>query len=86
MVISVLKWMSSNGPIISRTKNIPILGENAEPWPWFYMPAVEEVFDAHPKNLKESFGEIFPLGTCQYSFDGRVWEERANALLCESSK
>ncbi len=27
------------------------------------MPAVEEAFDAHPKDLKESFREIFPLGT-----------------------
>jgi hypothetical protein len=54
----VVRWAN-------RTKNIPILAENAEPWPWFYMPAVEEAFDfdAHPKDLKESFKEIFPFTT-----------------------
>jgi hypothetical protein len=31
--------------------------------PWLYMPSVRQAFDAHPKDLKESFGEIFPLGT-----------------------
>ena len=52
----VIKWAN-------RTKNIPPLAENAEPWPWFYMPVVRKAFDAHPKDLKESFGEIFPSGT-----------------------
>ena len=27
------------------------------------MPTVRDAFDAHPKDLKESFEEIFPLGT-----------------------
>ena len=52
----VIKWAT-------RTKNIPPLAENAEPWPWIYMPVVRKAFDAHPKDLKESFGEIFPFET-----------------------
>ena len=44
-----------------RTANAPIF-ENSEPWPWFYMPAVRNAFDAYPKEFKESFGEVFPLG------------------------
>ena len=51
----VIQWAN-------RTMNAPIL-ENTEPWPWLYMPAVGKAFDAHPKDLKESFGEVFPVGT-----------------------
>ena len=49
----VIQWAN-------RTMNVPVLEENAEPWPWLFMPAVEKAFDAHPKDLEESFGEIFP--------------------------
>ncbi|KAG5634055.1 hypothetical protein H0H81_003592 [Sphagnurus paluster] len=31
--------------------------------PWHYLPAIRKAFDAHPKDLKESFAEIFPTTT-----------------------
>jgi hypothetical protein len=41
----------------SRMTHVP---EMAEYKPWLYALEIKKAFDAHPKDVKESFDEIFP--------------------------